>query len=86
MKQEITPGWRETHIGAAADGVQIEGVDVWKTSWRSLGYGVRLPHPQWPRQIHDYPVYEATDGVRTIRFAAAELSNGCWGFYVPEAE
>ena len=83
MRHRVTPGWREVHIGAEADGLQIAGVDIWKTEWHSLGYSVWLGHPQWPQQIHDYVVYEANDGSIIVRFAAAELSNGCWGFYIP---
>jgi hypothetical protein len=84
VTHEVTPGWREVHVGTEADHLKIGGVDVWKASWQSLGYCVWLPHPQWPRQIHDYVVYEADNGVQNVRFAAAELLNGCWGFYVPE--
>jgi hypothetical protein len=86
VKHEVTPGWREVHVGTEADGLEINGVDVWKATWRSLDRCVWLPHPQWPRQIHDYVVYEIAEGMRKTVFAAAELSNGCWGFYVPEAK
>ena len=84
MKHDVTPGWHTVHIGGEADGALIDGLDVWKASWKSLGYCVWLPNPQWPRQIHDYMVYEAGNGPSKILFAAAELSNGCWGFYVPD--
>lgn len=71
--------WREAHIGFEDDGVRIGGVEVWKAEWRSAGESVELPHPAHPKQIHRYSVYEAENGVK---FAAAELSAGVWGFYV----
>ena len=84
MTHEVTPGWRVADIGGEVVGIKIDGLDVWKEPWKSLGYCVWLPHPQWPLQIHNYEVYEAGVGPSTVLFAAAELSNGCWGFYVPD--
>jgi hypothetical protein len=42
-----------------------------------------LRHPTYPNQTHQYDIYEIGDAERPVRFAAGELSNGVWGFYVP---
>lgn len=53
--------------------------------WRPVEVpAVRLPHPQYPNQIHDFNVYEIGEPDCPVRFAACELSNGVWGFYVPD--
>ena len=79
-----TAGWRA--VGVDLDGQPIDlggGIDPWKHSWRSLDREVWMRHPSWPTQLHDLPTYEITAGDRTIVFAAGELSNQVWGFYVP---
>jgi hypothetical protein len=77
--------WKQAHIGIEADGVRIDGLCVWDHKWRSVGLPpVKLPHPAHPDQFHDFSIYEIGDWKGLTRFAAAELSAGIWGFYVPE--
>jgi len=53
-------------------------------AWRRVGIPrIRLAHPQYPNQIHDFQVYEIGDVDCPVRFAACELSNSILGFYVP---
>jgi hypothetical protein len=76
--------WRDVHVGFEADGLKIEGLEVWKHDWRSTDLQpIDLPHPSYRSQMHRYTIYEIGDAARSVRFAAAELSNGVWGFYVP---
>jgi hypothetical protein len=77
--------WREAAIGWSIDPIEIGGLDVWKHEWRKIDVSsVDLPHPPYPKQIHRYDVWEIGPSDRPVRFAAAELSNNVWGFYVPE--
>ncbi|MEO5625882.1 MAG: hypothetical protein ABIQ70_07740 [Dokdonella sp.] len=79
-----TTDWREAHIGFCNSGLRLMGIEVWKNQWRALRWPpLRLPHPAHRLQIHRYDVYEIGPPERAVRFAAAELSNGVWGFYVP---
>ena len=76
--------WRSTHIGFSGDDLRIDRVDIWKEKWRPTGLpSVRLPHPAYPAQMHDYDIYECGDPKRSVRFAVDELSNGVYGFYTP---
>jgi len=76
--------WRNVHVGFEGDDLKIGGLDVWKHTWRSAGIEpLNLPHPSYPSQIHRYIIYDIGDERGAVRFAAAELSNGVWGFYVP---
>jgi hypothetical protein len=77
-------GWRSVHVGFENDSLRIAGQDVWGRPWRSTGGSVQLPHPAHPQQTHNFEVHEL-DGSPPVRFAAAELSNGVWGFYTPAA-
>ncbi len=79
-----TPRWQAVHVGFANDGLRIGGLDVWVLKWVPVGREVAmLPHPAHPAQIHSYEVYDVADDCTRVRFAAGELSNGVWGFYVP---
>ncbi len=76
--------WRDVHIGFASDGFAISGLDVWKHKWRRVAAEpLILPHPAYPEQRHHFDIYEIGDAGDPARFAAGELSNGVWGFYVP---
>ncbi len=79
-----TAGWRA--VGVVLDGDPIDlggGVNPWKHSWHPLDTMVWMRHPSWPTQLHDLPAYSIIVGDRTVVFAAGELSNQVWGFYVP---
>ena len=76
--------WRSVHIGTADDELRIHGIEVWKHEWRSTKEtSLRLPHPSYPSQTHAFDVYEIDGLLHPIRFAAGELTNGVWGFYIP---
>jgi len=75
--------WKATHVGIEGDGLTIGGLQVWECGWRSTGQSVELPHPSYLHQQHRYGIYEIGDEQPPVRFAAAELSNGVYGFYVP---
>ncbi len=79
--------WRAVHVGPEGDGLVIGGVAVWEHIWRWTSEPpLELAHPSYPEQMHRYRVCEIRDLGVVIRFAAGELSNGVWGFYVPLAE
>jgi len=73
--------WREAAIGFSIEPILIAGHNVWEQKWRQvMSDPVLLPHPDYPRQIHRYLVYEIGDQANPVRFAAGELSNGGLGF------
>ena len=79
-----THGWRSVHIGFSDDGLKIGGQPVWKQEWRPSGEpSLMLPHPAYPDQSHRFDIYAIGESRKRVRFAAGELSNGVWGFYVP---
>lgn len=78
-----TPGWRAVGVVLGNDPIDVLGVDPWGATWRDTGEVVAARHPNWPTQVHRVPVYRVIDGLRTVTFAAGELSNQVWGFFVP---
>jgi hypothetical protein len=73
------------HVGFEGDDLSIGGLVVWKEEWRPVDLGrLELPHPAYRNQVHRYDVYEIGDEANPVQFAAGELSNGVWGFYVPD--
>ena len=83
LPSELTPGWRPVHVGLEGDAVSVNGVALWRHNWRQLSEdAVVVPHPSYPSERHKAWVYEVDANGETARFAAGELSNGVWGFYV----
>lgn len=76
-------GWRDVHVGFEGDGLEIDGVRIWQTTWHPTGAeDVELPHPVYPNQRHSFSIFSAGVAPFVAHFAAGELSNGVWGFYV----
>jgi hypothetical protein len=79
--------WQRAHIGFSDDGLRIGGLDVWNLRWRSIDAPpLSLAHPAYPQEQHRFSIQEIGDGPAAVRFAASELSNGVWGFYVPRQD
>ena len=76
--------WRPVHVGPRGDDARIGGLPVWQQNWRSPGEArIKLPHPNETQNIHRFDIREIGPEDRPIRFAASELYEGVWGFYVP---
>lgn len=79
--------WQSVHVGIEGDSLEIGGLEVWRHKWRSTGEPhIDLPHPSYRNQTHQFNTYEIGDAGHLVRFAACELSNNVWGFYVPEID
>ena len=77
-------GWKDVHVGFEGDDLNIGGIKVWQQNWRRTAEAaVHLPHPSYQNQRHRFEIYEAGPQDSPVRFAAGELSNGVWGFYIP---
>ena len=79
------PEWK--FIGKiVADGefVLLEGLNPWDYKWNETGEAsFEVPHPEYPWQSHRLNVYQITDGTKIVEFAASEVSNTAWVFYLP---
>lgn len=76
--------WHAVHVGVGNDGLEIGNLGVWVQTWRATTQApVALPHPQRPTQLHLFDCYEISEERHVVHFAAAEVSNGVWAFYVP---
>ncbi|HOT33867.1 MAG TPA: hypothetical protein PLW15_05380, partial [Rhodoglobus sp.] len=78
-----TPGWRSAGIVFDGEPIDVDGINPWKHSWVDTGEIVWMRHPSYPTQLHDMPMYLIAAEGRYITFAAGELSNTVWGFYLP---
>lgn len=76
-------GWRCAHIGPEGPAFDLGGINPWAHEWRSLDEDVTLPHPDYPSQFHAYRVWEISTADKVLRFAATDVSNGVWAFYLP---
>ena len=84
--EDFTEGWSWIHIGFEGDAVSINGIKPWNHTgeWKKIqAKHIIVPHPSYPQQRHGAFIYEITLNGKATRFAAAELSNGVWGFYIP---
>jgi hypothetical protein len=82
--EDFTPGWKPVHVGIEGDTVSLDGLRPWKLKWKSLGTdSIVVPHPAHLHERHRAWRYEMEEAGKQVTFAAGELSNGVWGFYVP---
>lgn len=74
--------WRVAHVGVdESHDIKIGGLRVWTQTWRPRNAIVRLPSPDYPKQSHNFSIYEIGDPDKPVLFAAAEVSNGVYCFY-----
>lgn len=82
--EDFTEGWASVHIGPEGGALSIEGVNPWSQCWRRVSANaIVVPHPSYSQQRHRAWIYEVDGAGKVVQFAATELSNGVWGFYVP---
>jgi hypothetical protein len=82
--ESFTPGWKPVHVGVEGDDVCVQGLTLWQFKWQSISAEpITVPHPSYLNQRHEAMIYAVESQRSTIYFAAAELSPGVWGFYVP---
>jgi len=76
--------WKLLAVVAEGESLKISGADVWSIEWNALGSeSLMVPHPSYPDQRHKLTTYYICNGESKIEFAAGELSNCVWCFYVP---
>ncbi len=84
MEMDFTPGWVAAHIGVAGDRFSLKGINLWKFDWQRISEEpIVVPHPSYPHERHLAWIYEIESSGKKIQFAAGELSNGVYGFYLP---
>jgi hypothetical protein len=84
--EDFTEGWVPVHVGLEGASLSIGGINPWlhASNWRSVQQEhIVVPHPAHRHERHRAWIYEVTANGKITRFAATELSNGVWGFYVP---
>lgn len=63
--------------------IDIRGVDPWRQKWSGSRRAIPVAHPSYPQQRHSADVYLAADpDGQVVTYAAAELSNGVYAFFV----
>ncbi|HEX6579046.1 MAG TPA: hypothetical protein VF082_11830, partial [Jiangellaceae bacterium] len=55
----------------------------WEHDWLSQGEQIVVAHPAYPEQRHTVDVWAIRAPDRVVRFAAGEMSNNAWAFFVP---
>ena len=76
--------WAVLGVVTEQEPIDLNGLNLWDFQWQLVDSDpVMLPHPHYSSQMHKWHVYEIEGAMRSIRFAACELSNGVWGFRVP---
>jgi hypothetical protein len=79
-------GWR--FLGTSSEGsYSVAGVDVWRHRWQRRPLELASVTDPSGNQ-RQFPVYtiavlDVAAGDRSVTFAADEVSNGVWAFYVP---
>ena len=76
--------WKPLGVVEEGAALAVSGTNIWSGNWVSLkAPPVRLEHPAFAGQPHNFRLYRFENSKINFDFAAAELSPNVWGFYVP---
>ena len=75
--------WRFLTSWPGVEPLEIGGLRVWDLEWRQTGEGISVPDPQYGN-LRGPPVYEIGPEEAPVRFAAEEVSNGVFCFWIPD--
>jgi len=81
--QSVTPGWRSVGMCRDGDVFDLEGLNPWQHEWISQSHRIVVANPSYPLQRHDVGVWVIRAPDRVVRFAAGEMSNLAWAFFLP---
>ena len=76
--------WELLDLAPEGAPIAIFGDAIWTQGWTDTGQSVTVPHPEYPSQRHRLVVYALEFGGSVRRFAAGEVSNTVWMFWVPQ--
>ena len=80
MKMYKSKTWQHQITCFEGNGI-LFGVNIFDYEWTQTGERVLVKHPHY-NQHHNAPIYTVNIDGELHRFAAAEFSNGVWGFYL----
>jgi hypothetical protein len=80
----VTPGWKSVGVVYEGDDIEVAGVNPWNLTWANSGAVITVAHPSYPDQRHQAQIWRFVENEQSgIVFAAGELSNLVWGFWIP---
>lgn len=79
----ITLGWRSVGMCWGGEEFDLQGLNPWEHEWESQPERIVVAHPEYPSQRHDMGVWVIHAPDRVVRFAAGEMSNLAWAFFLP---
>ncbi len=82
--QSVTPGWRPVGMCSEGDVFDLAGLNPWEHEWVSQSQRIVVTHPTYAGQRHNVDVWVIHALDRVVRFAAGEMSNQAWAFFLPE--
>ncbi|GAA3514733.1 hypothetical protein GCM10022234_07060 [Aeromicrobium panaciterrae] len=65
------------------DEFDLDGIDPWEHVWACQPEQIVVAHPSYPSQRHNASVWLIQTPEREVRFAAGEMSNLAWAFFLP---
>ncbi len=81
---DVTPGWHLVRLVIDGQPLTLHGLNPWDADWVRMDDAplVVVAHPQHPQQRHEIRQYRL-NGPDGPLFAAGEVSNNVWVFFVP---
>ena len=65
------------------EAIDLDGLNPWEHEWISQSEQIVVAHPFYPSQRHTVSVWVIQTPDRVVRFAAGEMSNLAWAFFLP---
>ena len=66
------------------DEFDLQSINPWEHEWVSQPERIVVAHPSYPAQRHDVDVWAVRAPDQVVRFAAGEMSNLAWAFFLPD--
>jgi hypothetical protein len=76
--------WKVAGIVLDGEDIRLDGLNPWDLKWqRAQEDPIMLECPKYSDQLYKFWIYRVESDSRVVKFAAGELSNNVWAFYLP---
>ncbi|MEI5673199.1 MULTISPECIES: hypothetical protein [unclassified Nocardioides] len=81
----VTPGWSSVGLCWEGEEFDLLGIDPWGQDWVPLDRRIVVAHPSRPAQRHCVDVWTVRTPEREVTFAAGEMPDLAWAFFLPDS-
>jgi hypothetical protein len=76
----MNKNWKHLKTIIDSERFEINGMNIWGYDWHQTNESICIKDPLYSQE-YIFSVYEISNGIKTVRFAAGEFSNCIWSIY-----